>query len=188
VSGTVYIIVEGRTDGEIVKAILQQRYPKLRVETIKPTGNKPNLSRLATQLEELIKTALAKCSDHDCIAVLHDADKHVQPDRADYEHIQEICKQYASQIKLVVAHDEIEAWLLADSGLCQWLNQTPRGYDGERQPSLILHHWLDKAKKPRYREENLPRILKNLEGDGDKHSPSMREALKHLENAPCTRP
>lgn len=184
-SRTIYIIVEGRTDGEIVKSLLRRRYPKLRVVPIKPTGSKPNLSRLAEQIEELIKSALAERDNRDCVAVLHDADIHVQPDRSAYEHIQKICEQHTPHVKLVIAYDEIEAWLLADSGLCGWLGQTPRNYDSERQPSLILRSWLDKAGKPKYREENLPRILKNMEGDGDKFSPSMREALGHLQDAPC---
>lgn len=186
-SGTLYIIVEGRTDGEIVASLLARRYPKLRVVPIKPIGSKPNLSRLVEQIEELIKTALAKRGKRDCVAVLHDADTQVQPDRAAYERIQKICEQHALYVKLVVAYDEIEAWLLADSGLCKWLGQTPRNYDGERQPSLILRSWLDKAGKPKYREENLPRILNNLEADGYKFSPSMQAALKHLEDAPCIR-
>jgi hypothetical protein len=187
VSGTIWLIVEGRTDGEIVRSLLRRRYPKLRVVPIKPTGSKPNLSRLAEQIEELIKSALAERDSRDCVAVLHDADIQVQPDRASYERIQKICEQHAPHVKLVIAHDEIEAWLLADSGLCEWLSQTPRNCDGERQPSLILRSWLDKAGKPRYREENLPRILNNTQGDGDKFSPSMREAIEHLKNAPCIR-
>jgi hypothetical protein len=32
------------------------------------------------------------------------------------------------------------------------------------------------------------KILNHLDGTGDQHSPSLREAITHLENAPCVKP
>jgi hypothetical protein len=174
-----------------VAAILKRRYPRVRVQSLRPTGKKPNLSRLAQQIERLIQQALVNREASDCIAVLHDLDQFTRPnlkDRADYDHIKAVCSRYRKDVVLVVAWDEIEAWLLADPGLCAWLGIKPSNWDEARKPSEDIANFLDKAGKPKYREGNLSRILAQLDGTGDQFSPSLKAALAHLDDAPCTHP
>jgi hypothetical protein len=188
VSGTIWLIAEAYSDAEIVKAILKRRYPQVRVKATWPTGSKPNVSRLASQIEELISQAIKDKKSGDCIAVLHDADLQTRPDgRQDYDKIKQICKKYKNEVMLVIAHDEIESWLLADEGFCSWLETAPGNWDNRAKPSEMLNNLLDKAKKPRFREPNLNRILIHIDGTGDEFSPSMKQALQHLEGAVCVR-
>jgi hypothetical protein len=148
-AGTIWLIIEGQNDAEIVEAIVKHHYPHVHVEPLFPFGKNPNLSRLAAQIERLIKQALDNRQSGDCIAVLHDADLLSQPhDRAAYDHIQKACKRYRKDIRLVLAKDEIEAWLLADAGLCKWLQIKAQNCDEMKQPSLHLAALLDKAGKP----------------------------------------
>jgi hypothetical protein len=191
-SGTIWLIAESRNDGEIARTIIRRKYPHVRVAVTMAPGKNPNISRLAQHIEGLIKQAMKRRKRGDCIAVLHDADLQTrsnEEDRKDYDRIREVCEseEYRRHVVLVIAHDEIEAWLLADFGLCQWLNTRPRNWDEQRQPSETLKSLLDKANKPKYREENLPGILTHLDGTADQHSPSLQAALRHLDDAPCVR-
>ncbi|MCX6049786.1 MAG: hypothetical protein NT075_32195 [Chloroflexi bacterium] len=91
-AGTIWLIVEGQNDGDIAKAILKCKYPQVRISPLYPTGQNPNLSRLAVQIEKLIQQALGNRKPGDCIAVLHDADQLTRPfDRADYQRIRQVC-------------------------------------------------------------------------------------------------
>jgi hypothetical protein len=183
-AGTIWLIVEGQNDGDIVKAILKCQYPQARVSPLYPTSQAPNLSRLAAQIKKLIQQAIANRKPGDCIAVLHDADQLTRPtDRSDYERIEQVCKQYSQDVRLILAKDEIESWLLGDTGFCQWLQIKAQNCDELKQPSLQLASLLDRAEKPKYRLNNLSKLLRYL--NGNSYSPSLQAALRYLENAPC---
>lgn len=185
-SGTIWLIVEGQNDADIVRAILKKRYPKTRVESLKPPEKNPNLAKLAKHIEDLIKRAKVRRKKGDCIAVLHDADLLSNPDnRADYERIRQMCEKYKRNVRLVVANDEIEAWLLADVGFCEWLKTPPRNCETMKQPSLHLQSLLDKASKPKYRIENLSKLLRYV--NGKTHSPSLQAELDYLADKPCVK-
>ena len=185
-SNTIYLIVEDETDVDVVRAILKAKQIDIYVSKLIPTGKTGGVSRLASQLERLIKTALEKRKSNDCIAVLHDADENVQTDRKSYEEIKEICKRYSVDVVLIVAHDEIEAWLLADEGLCKWLGEKPHNCDEETQPSLRLNRAVKKKTGKDYTGKMRNQVLEKINGTGD-NSPSMRLALTHLDNAVCIR-
>lgn len=112
-SRTMWLIVESDKDGLIFQAILKKIQPDVRVKYRRPSGARGGISRLANQLHELIEEAINQQPMPDCIVVLYDSDEHTQPDRRDYEHIEETCKRYADAVIRIVARDEIEAWLMA---------------------------------------------------------------------------
>lgn len=187
-SGTLFLIVEGKKDEIIVRSFLRHHFPQLRVICLMPTH--PNISRLAAQIDELFRTALAKCRRNDCIAVLHDLDQLSRPTgRQDYDQIETFCRVHNTELTHILAVDEIESWLLADSGLSHWLQQNTRNFDNQQQPSKILERWLDSNPgRLKYNIMSLERsIIRNLSFDGDHRSPSLKDALGHLENAPCIR-
>lgn len=185
---TIWLIVEGKKDGDIVRSILKKRYPHIRVRVLEPTGHSPSVSRLAAQVETLLRVAIQRRDQGDCIAILHDADTISRPhNRQDYERIAEAHRRHVGQVKLVIAKDEIESWLLADEGLAGWLLKRAGNYDEREKPSEILNGWLDSAGKPKFRLENLLEILSHMNGTGDRHSPSLRDALALLDGAPCAR-
>jgi Domain of unknown function (DUF4276) len=183
VSGAIYLIVEDRTDVDVVRALLQAK--NIMVE-IKPLYSpKGGLSRLAKALELLIRTALKQRKSGDCIAILHDADEQIQPNRQLYKQIQAICKKYSQDVVLIIAQDEIEAWMLADEGLCHWLGEKPRNCDTEKRPSDRLKRVVKEKTQRSYSGAIRTQVLQKLDGSGDKYSPSMQAALEHLMNAPC---
>lgn len=181
-SQILWLIAEDRKGAEITAKILKLKYPSLHIQVRFAKG----ISDLADKLDGFIKLILSQRNPQDCIAVLHDADEFTLPhERHDHDAIAKICQKYADDVIALIAHDEIEAWLLADSGICQWLKQKPANYDEYKQPSKILAGWLDKAKKGRYREVDLPNILRHVDGTADLHSKSLQHSLRLLADADC---
>lgn len=186
-----WLICEDKSGAEVIIHILKRRYPDLSIQYRLPAGDYPNISQLARQLSRLIEGVLAdqKYKSGDCIAVLHDLDIHRQPNRADHETIKSVYEaQLTAGVKILhfIAADEIESWLLSDSGVCRWLKKRPRNHDEKAAPKDILNGWLDDEHKKRYssvrgREE----VLKHVSGDGDTHSPSMRQAMQQLIAGKC---
>lgn len=184
-SGAIILIVEDENDGEIVKALLKAQGLNVPVKIRPPFGKHGSISRLAEQIEELIATAVADKGPSDCIAVLHDADEKTQRDRKAYDRIRATCEQQVA-VKLVIARDEVEAWLLADSGLCAWLKLQPANHDEQAKPSEQLNRYLDR-KRLKFQGPHRAKVLEHLNGDGYEKSPSMKEARRHLQDAPCVK-
>jgi hypothetical protein len=185
-SGIIHLISEDRTDALVVQAILNKKRYKVRVK-MHPTS-RGGISRLAQELEALIKECIDQRTRNDCIAVLHDADKHTLSNHPDHDSIKRICQRYSTHVVEIVAHDELESWILADSGLYKWLRRgTPGNWDERRKPSESLEGLLKNNHKSPYRGRGREEVLSHLAGDGDKCSPSMEKAVKHLENAPCVK-
>lgn len=184
-SGIIHLIVEDENDGKAIRKILEKRRFQVRVRVYQPTGGSGGISRLAKQLEKLVATARANRKRNDCIAVMHDQDDQTQQrHREDYELIARICTE--QEVKLVIPRDELESWFLADTGLCTWLGIAPRNRDEQRKPSNELRTLLG-ARNMKYQGRDRTKVIEKLDGTGDQYSPSMREALRHLENAPCIR-
>jgi hypothetical protein len=181
---TLWLIVEDETDGEVVQALLKGR--DVTVKPLAPTGGTGGLSRLRIQLRRLIQTAKQRRGSQDgCIAVLHDQDITDPRKQAEHKAINDICD--AEQVVLVIACDEIEAWLLADNGLCEWLGMKPHNWDEQPKPSEELKRQIrNRYPRMRYPGRDRHKILEQVDGTGHQHSPSMQLAIRILESSPCT--
>lgn len=185
--GTIHLICEADSDANIVRAILKAKGFRVRVERIPMRSKQDGLSWLVKDVEILIKTAIKKRQPGDCIAVLHDVDEHQEPDRRRYKEIETTCQKYRNDVVRVIARDEIEAWLFADEGICQWLEIKPDKPDGIPRPSERLNSLVKSKTGHDHTGSIRAKVLSYLDGTGDKHSESLREALEHLKNAPCVR-
>jgi len=83
----------------------------------------------------------------------------------------------------IVARDELEAWLLSDSKLCDWLDIKLETWNGKKRPSEKLAKHLDDKKRIVY-PRDYDRILPYLAADGINES--FQDALKTLKTLPCT--
>ena len=182
-SGTIWLIAEDETDKTIIEAILRAKKVTVRVESVRMAGKTGGISRLAAQLEKLIETTLKIKKPKDCIAVLYDADEAKDPQRLHQQKIAATCQKY--KVKAILVHQTIESWLLADSGVCQWLKQKLQNWDEESDPKHKLDSLLKDNKKHRLSSGGRQAVIEHLKGDGDAYSPSMKVALKHLKDAPC---
>jgi hypothetical protein len=112
--------------------------------------------------------------------VLHDADEHTETDRRHYDEIRRICEKYKDDVYLAIARDAIEAWLLADEGLCKWLGIRAKNNDADPRPKETLRSLLSKNKKMKWQGRDRHKVLEQLDGSGDKLSPSMKLAVGHI--------
>lgn len=180
-SNTLWLITEDENDYKIVRRLIEKLKLRIEVRWRSPTGKTPGLSRLAADLPDLIADVKNRLEGNDCIVVLHDQDSHTQPIRTTYDRIRDVCRTHG--VKEVIAQDEIEAWLLSDSGICDWLGKSIKPWNGTRRPSDTLATWL-RAKNRKY-PRHLDDVLANVNGDGTNHS--LQAAIKALRNAPCVK-
>lgn len=184
-SGIIWLITEDEGDFKAVREIFRAKNTSIRIKWLKVACGSGGIFRLLDQLETLIAYAFSNKSDQDCIAVLHDADIHKQPHRETYDEIRRICKKH--KVYHAIAEDELEAWILADAGICEWLGIKHEIWDKDSKPSNKLDEFLKKKnQRMKYKGNYRDEVLKHL--NGNNLSPSLEKALKHLENAPCTRP
>src|SRR5258708_965229 len=181
---TIYLIAEDKTGQFVLKAILSKRGIKADVQL---RGKAEGVSSLAREIKELIDTILQQKSGKDCIVVLHDTDDSTQTYREDYYRIEQICQNYKEYVTHLKAIQEIEAWLLADSGLCEWLHISPKACDHLKRPSDTLKRYVN-ARPGNWKWDKIhqPKILENISADGHKLSESMRIAMQTLLQLSCT--
>jgi hypothetical protein len=187
---TMWLIVEGDSDPKVIRRILEQKKIVVRVEPIFPEHGGRGVPLLAEHLETLINYAIQRKNPDDCIVVFHDIDETTNVYRKHYETINAICgsEKYKALVTLITAKDEIEAWLLADEGLCKWLRVKPnKKCDSIKKPSQKLNELIRKHNdRMKWNSRYWDDVLKYLDATGDKLSPSMRDSLKRLMELPCT--
>jgi hypothetical protein len=183
-SRTLWLIAEDDTPDAVIRAIFGAKGFNTKVHLL---GQAVGISMLAQEINNLIAEAKKLRRPGDCIVVIHDADEMVQPDRRHFNTVKAACEKNRDDVLLIVAHDEIESWLLADAGLCRWLGKKPRNNDEQRRPSEILNGWLRKKKLKWDRRRHRDEVLKWVDGTGDApaRSPSMKKAIERLQASKC---
>lgn len=182
-SGTIWLITEDENDYKVVRAILKKLNLSIQVQWRSPSGKTPGLSRLAAEIKQLIAQAQKLRSGNDCIVVLHDDDQHRAPKRDNYDKVRDICNAYG--VTLIVAKDELEAWFLSDSGICGWLGEPVKTWNGDSWPSNHLRSVMHSRYKMKY-PRDLDKLLVHMKADGINQS--LKAALAILHEAPCVKP
>jgi len=184
-SASIWLIAEDSTDVAIFKQILKSRGITTVVREVAPSGGSGGISRLAQQLLKLIRTIRVEKHYYrsDCIVVLHDKDADT-PGRntAEYDTIDAICRN--EDILHLVADDKIEAWLLADKGICDFFGIHPASWDGKTEAKDRIEALLH-ARKISYHGRPRQQLIERLTGTGDQFSRSLKSALKQLADANC---
>ncbi|MFZ2879966.1 MAG: hypothetical protein WA009_10550 [Phototrophicaceae bacterium] len=169
-TGVIWLLVESPNDGQILQTLIRHHYPDVAVEYLKPPG-KPSITTLDTNLSDLIQLARGgkprrPFGPNDCIAVVHD-DDHSERDRRHHDRIAETCRSHG--VVEIIARDEIEAWLLSDSGVCRWLNTRQETCNTETRPSDRLKSLMNAQKRLRYPGDT-DRVLRELAFDSTNES------------------
>jgi len=179
-SGTIWLITEDENDYKIVKYIVEEKL-KLPIKVRWRSPTVFGISRLAAQLRTLIKETRKLVSENDCIVVLHDEDVN-EKTRTIYDRIRKTCQD--ERVSLIIAKDEIEAWLLSDSGVSKWLKRRVKTWNNEPKPSDKLKSLMNEHYRLPYPRE-LDKLLVEVVGDGT--NGSFQDALRKLHNAPCVK-
>lgn len=184
---TLWLIVEAETDAALLKSLTKTHFPALHVEYFTASGGSPNLNRMDDQLEDLIRNAKRgtpkrPATAQDGIVVVHDDDQ-IQPKRTAYDSIARKCR--TAQVTECIARDEIEAWVLSDSGVCKWLGIAQKPWNTEQRPSDHLKRLLRERHKLDY-PSCRAKLLEHVKWDG--LNTSLQDALKALRGLSCTHP
>ena len=180
-SGRIFLICEDENDTKVVQCLIDVLGFSVKVIARTPSSATPGISRLAAELISLVATARKEIRDEDCIAVLHDNDQK-QPDRSLYDSIYEQCKR--EKVNLIVATDNIESWLLSDSGISKWLNITRKTWNSDTHSKTELIRLMNDRYKLKY-SRYLEKVLDHAKADSTNQS--FIDALKKLQNAPCVK-
>lgn len=185
-SGIVWLISESKQDSKIIAHLFKLKFPKIHIRHLELSKGSEGITKLDKEL--LDRVTLARKSivprpfnpKKDCIVVVHDDDKMVEASTKVYESLKQKCEQEG--LIEIIARDELEAWLLSDSKLCDWLDIKREAWNGKKRPSETLAKHLDDKKRLVY-PRDCEKILPHLKGDGT--NKSFQEALKRLETLPC---
>ncbi|HUN08633.1 MAG TPA: hypothetical protein PLQ56_18645 [Aggregatilineales bacterium] len=181
--GTIWLITEDESDYQVVVHTLKVKGFTIQVKWLKLEGKSGGISRLAAQIELQIGLALERKGPTDCVLVLHDQDE-TEPDRTHYDSITTACKD--QPVYHLVAKDEIEAWLLADKGLADWLNIKHQNWDSQAKPSKELERLIRKQyPRMHYRGADRAKVLAQITGEN--RSAVLEKAIAYLRTAPCAR-
>lgn len=178
-----WLIAEDDYDAAIFKRILAAKEILVIVQHVRLEGSTGGISRLQSQLVRLVSAIRVdkRWRKEDCIVVLHDVDIE-QQDRSIYDRIAEICDQQS--LVLLKADDKIEAWLLADTGLCKFLDTKAARWD--RKPEVKRHlESLLRKKKLSYEGRTRDKLIEKIDGSGDELSQSLQEAMRSLIDNNC---
>src|ERR1700690_944289 len=188
-SPTIWVITESEWDFDVFKAVLQRKVKAIRLRHVRLSGGTGSISRLASQAATLIRAIRKdrRWRDDDCIAVLHDTyTQTMGRQESHYKTINDVCKKH-SAVHLIV-NEKIEAWLLADDGICRFLEQAishkvkRKSWDSSPNVKTDLENFLGRAKMS-YGGPDKDKLLDHLDGTGDVRSSSLKKAIKSLQDA-----
>lgn len=193
----IWLIAEGETDVLIFRRLLELKGYEVEFEArpVRGVGGLANFVKVESKkkgaqftiLEKMLDSILVVATPTDCMVILYDADEHTRQNDNARRRIIEICRHYcdtrSTKVIRLVARNAIEAWLLADDGLCTHFNQRPQNRDHEERPKRILEQWLGKLP---YDSLTLrDKLLETMTGSGDAYSPSMKVAFQCLAVCDC---
>jgi hypothetical protein len=179
----VILIVEDDSDGQAVRALVDRLNIELALDWL-PAHGIGNIKRRGEKLIELAQDRISQ--DQGCVAVMLDRDGKDVTRSEPHRTIRRLCHQ--AGVPLLLATEALEAWLLADAGCADWLEM--------RQPANAdqLPHPKQTVERAYYRKTHRPYtrrarriVAEKADGSAPQRSPSLRSALAHLENSPCTR-
>lgn len=174
----VVLIVEDDSDGRALSFLIRTLNARATVDWL-PANGIGNIDRNGRRLIGLAKD---RATRHGCVAVIIDGDrKNVGRDEP-HRSIARQCR--AGGIPLLIARESLEAWMLADAGICQWLEVTPRRstHTLPNPKDAVSRAFFRKTGRQYRRRRARMEVAQRATGLNRSANPSMDQAIKHLEN------
>jgi hypothetical protein len=175
---TVVLIVEDDSDGRAIAELASRSGCRARFDWL-PAGGIGNIKRNAERLVSLAKDRVDNGSG--CVAIVVDRDSK-DPARDElHRTISRACKR--AKVEFIAAREAVEAWFLADAGICSWLGlpQSSRT-DTIRDPKRRVAAAFDRKLGRPYRKRRA-RVEVARQGSGvdTKRNESLRHALRTVD-------
>lgn len=126
----IVLVVEDDSDGRAIAELVSRTGQEVRVDWL-PANGIGNIKRNAVKLLSLARDRLE--GRRGCVAVVLDRDGKNPGREEPHRSIQRACRR--SRAEFIAAREALEAWFLADPGICRWLNvPLPATTEGIRNP------------------------------------------------------
>jgi hypothetical protein len=116
----VVVIVEDDSDGRAIAELVARTDQPVQFDWL-PAGGIGNIKRNAERLITLARDRVEQ--RRGCVAVLVDRDRKNPSRDEPHRTIARACRR--GKVEFVVAQEALEAWFLADPGVCGWLGLAP---------------------------------------------------------------
>ena len=173
----VVLIVEDDSDGKAVRALVAPLNVQGVIDWLPANG----IGNILRDCRRLIDLARDRIQAHGCVAVVIDGDSRSVARDEPHRTIARECRR--SRVPLIVIREALEAWMLADPGICQWLAIPTRSTTHTlRDPKdLVSRAFLRKTGRPYRRRRARLEVAQHATGVTRTANPSFHEAVGHLE-------
>ena len=174
---TVVVIVESDNDGSALRRFAETAGLPIHVNVL-PAGS---IGEMKRKCDRLIALARSRYRDgHGCVAVVVDGDNKDSQVDEPHKSIAACCRQEG--VPFVVVRQAIEAWLLGDPGIREWL-----GVENVRNPETLSNpkqKLLTAYRKKTGRSMGAARVFNDVmphsQGIEAERCPSWRQAVETL--------
>jgi hypothetical protein len=181
-SWRVVVIVEDDSDGRALRT-LAGKCGFAGVLDWLPANGIGNIKRKGQTLIDLARTRLKE--EPGCVAVVVDGDGKDPGRDEPHKTISALCRR--AKVPFVVACQAVEAWLLADAGVADWLGRSPaRRPDTLKDPKREITRAFRRRTGRTYgRRIARAQVAEHADGTAATHSASLRTALTHMDRSGC---
>lgn len=178
----VVLIVEDDSDGQACALLKERLGLNFELDWL-PAYGVGNIKRKG---EKLIRLARDRVQNgRGCVAVLLDRDGKDVTRSEPHRTIRRLCNQ--AGIPLILAVEALEAWFLADAGCAGWLEIAPLpNADTVTNPKERIKDAYYRKTGRSYTRRARRILAEKADGSALRGSPSLRQALSHLQNSPCS--
>jgi hypothetical protein len=172
----VVLIVEDDTDGRACRALAQAARVRAEIDWL-PAHGIGNIKRNGARLIALARDRLKKPG---CVAVLIGRDRQDMDLQDPHRSIARICRD--AGVPLIAAREALEAWFLADPGICRWLGlRSPANTESLPDPKGMIDGAFQKRTARPYRKGRARmEVARRASGPDRSRNASLAEAFEHL--------
>jgi hypothetical protein len=180
----IVLIVEDDSDGRALRALAAATGVRVTIDWL-PANGIGNIQRKAAAL---IRLAQDRIERRGCVAVVVDGDGRDPTVDEPHRSIQQACR--AAGVPLILAREALEAWFLADPGICTWLGLPARVDTATlRDPKRIVADAYYARTRRAYQQRRARLdVAQRASGPDSARNGSLLNAMGHLAGCRVTVP
>ena len=173
----VVVIVEDRSDGRALCELCRAAGVRADIDWL-PANGIGNIKRKADLLIEMARARIGPGPG--CVAVVVDRDGRDAARHEPHKSIRDACRSGGAEY--VEAVEALEAWFLADEGVCAWLDLPARGTtDGVARPkTVVADAYYARTRRKYARRGGCTHGGRHAAGPSETRSRSWADAMEQL--------
>lgn len=173
----VVLIVEDDSDGRALSLLIKTLNVRAVIDWLPANG----IGNIQRNGRRLVALARDRAGRRGCVAVIIDGDRKTIATDEPHRSIARECR--VGKVALVVARESLEAWMLADAGICAWLEVPPRTttHTLANPKEIISRAFFRKTGRPYRRRRARVEVAQRATGPNRAANTSIDHAIRHLE-------